>query len=196
MSDPRKKLKPSKSRPSRPQLAIPPRGFTATACAERHDLRSEEINRLVQLLRAAVPWAEVRAGFDDVPAEDVDRYKPDAERLAAEAGPLPEREAAVPFPGRTGLRDHDVVHGAALLRGGATWPQVAAAIAPDVPPDVLRSWRPQIEALAAEPGPVARLPRPASPEQEEERKRRWLDSPGRRAGAGITVIGRHGPRRA
>lgn len=96
---------------------------------------------------------------------------------------------------RLGLRDADVRQAAALLRGGASWAQVAAAVAPDADPETLAAWRPEIERLSREPGPAAALPRRPGPEERERGLRAWLDQPGRRRGAGVTVVRSLGPPR-
>ncbi len=95
---------------------------------------------------------------------------------------------------REGLREADVTYLAALMRGGATFERAVRIACPDVDPETIAAWRPLVEKAAAEPG-FAR-PAPAAPTPEEERRAldAWLDS-GRRASPGVTVVGRHGPRR-
>jgi len=176
MTDPRQKIRETRSNPSAPTIEIPPRGLPRSKRPWRHDLREEEVVRAVNMLRAGTPWSGVREDLeaDDVHPDAADRYRAEVERRATEAGPPAARPVPESLPGRQGLRDADVRHASALLRGGLPWPEVAAVVAPDVPPEVLAAWRPEIEAAARQPGPVLRPRRPPTPEEERRQLDAWL----------------------
>ncbi|MFT3917307.1 MAG: hypothetical protein QM704_25445 [Anaeromyxobacteraceae bacterium] len=178
MTDPRQKFRDSNTKPSTPTIEIPPRGLPRSKRPWRHDLREEEVVQAARALRAGTPWSAIREDLvaDNVHPDAVERYRGEVGRRAAEVGPPASRPLPEPLVGRQGLRDADVRHAAALLRGGLPWPEVAAVVAPDVPPEMLTAWRPQIEAAAREPGPVLRPTRPPTPEEDRRRLDAWLES--------------------
>jgi hypothetical protein len=75
---------------------------------------------------------------------------------------------------REGLRDSEITRLAALLRGGATYEEAAAAECADVSPEVLIAFKAHVLALAQEPGPTATLPVPRSAEDDREAMRRFF----------------------
>ncbi len=80
---------------------------------------------------------------------------------------------------REGLREADLRRLAALVRGGTSYEQAVAAEFRDVNPEVLDNFRAHVIELAKEPGEVASLAVPPTPEEEARRTRLWLDSLGR-----------------
>ncbi len=86
---------------------------------------------------------------------------------------------------RISLRNTEVHRLAALLRSGATWEQAVGTLRERVSAE---GWRSEIEALAKEPGPSARLPPPREPVDEEVALEAWRESLRASRPAGVPVI--------
>jgi len=85
------------------------------------------------------------------------------------------------------MRDQDVRRLAALVRGGASYEQAAAAEFRDVNPEVLLAFKASVIELASEPGAVATIPPPVTAEDDREAMRRFFKLAEPRSPLGFTV---------
>jgi hypothetical protein len=97
---------------------------------------------------------------------------------------------------RVSIRNTEIQRLAALLRGGATWEQAVGTLRERISPSAIAAWRSDIEALAKEPGPSARLPPPPEPVDEAVALEAWRESLRRSRPSGIRTIRSAGRRRS